>query len=336
MLISVAQTLDVQRMVYHENGIIKQFMIPGWTDRETMQGPDVLRIFQTLKRKYSVEERNKWVNDLPAIIREIHQYNYVRESLFEQLDCPEDCDCHGNKHLLPDNMLSQPQRQRFFITTGDNLRRTFLDHIAKSKEGSSGSIQKEILNCKRVLKDNEMAEMKLHGMAGRKGSYSWSDFASSPPTLEHLHKLKSKLLTPFVLARTCTRSDKQIVKTVGKPKDVQAIIDRLNADPGNRHTKKEDSLLLQAYLCRSSTDLALAVPEELSETTEDQEEDAEVAAPVTMRSMFEDSNLLEETARCVVNLDVDAVVVAEEEKAMRDDLVRPCEKTPRSVQGPHS
>ena len=44
-------------------------------------------------------------------------------------------------------------------------------------------------------------------------------------------------------------------------------------------------------------------------------------APVITRSMFEDSNLLEEVVCCVVNLDVDAVVVTEEERTMQDDLV---------------
>ena len=77
------------------------------------------------------------------------------------------------------------------------------------------------------------------------------------------------------------------MKTVSKPKDVQSIIDRLNADPGNTHTKKEDCLLLQAYLCRSSTDLTLEVPDELCEVEEEKEDDTEAVAPVTMRLMFD-------------------------------------------------
>ena len=79
-------------------------------------------------------------------------------------------------------------------------------------------------------------------------------------------------------------------------------------------------MLLREYLCRSSTDLALVVPDEV-EALEEQEEDGEVVDPVITHSMFEDSDLLEEVACCVVNLDVDAVVVTEEERTMRDDLV---------------
>ena len=82
------------------------------------------------------------------------------------------------------------------------------------------------------------------------------------------------------------------------------------------------SLLLRAYLNKSSTDLTLEVPEALNEATEEQEEDSEVAVPVTMRSLFDDSELLAEVAGCVVNLDDVVAIVTEEEKSMRDDLVR--------------
>ena len=184
------------------------------------------------------------------------------------------------------------------------------------------SIEKEVLACKKILRDNALAKIKLHQMAGRPGDSPRSEFASNPPTLAYLHKLKGKFLTPFLKARTCTRSDEQVVKAVGKPKDVQPIIDRLNADPGSTHTKKEDCLLLRAYLCRSSTDLTLEVPDESREVEEEKEDDAEAAAPVTMRSMFDEPELLAEVARCVVNLDADDVVVTEEEKTMRNDLVR--------------
>ena len=41
----VSRTPDVIRKVYYENGVMKSFVIRGWTDKETLQGPEVLRIF---------------------------------------------------------------------------------------------------------------------------------------------------------------------------------------------------------------------------------------------------------------------------------------------------
>ena len=94
--------------------------------------------------------------------------------------------------------------------------------------------------------------MRPHGTAGHTYYSSRSDFTSSPPTLEHLSKLRGKLLTPFVQARICTRSDELAVKTVGKLKDVQSVIDRLDADPGNTFIKREDSLLLSMCILTST------------------------------------------------------------------------------------
>ena len=64
------------------------------------------------------------------------------------------------------------------------------------------------------------------------------------------------------------------------------------------------------------------MPDESCEVAEEQEDDAEAAALVTMRSMFDEPELLAEVAHCVVNLDEEVVAVTEEEKTMRDDLVR--------------
>ena len=81
-------------------------------------------------------------------------------------------------------------------------------------------ISKEVLCRKQILRDNALAEMKLHKMAGRGGDCTRTDLASNPPTQTHLSKPKGKLLVPFLQARTCTCLDEQILKTIGKPKDV--------------------------------------------------------------------------------------------------------------------
>ena len=68
-----------------------------------------------------------------------------------------------------------------------------------------------------------------------------------------------------MLARLCTHLKGKIVITVGKPGGVQAILDKLIADPGYLITLKEDSLLLRAFLNKSVTDPTLKVEEMLEQ-----------------------------------------------------------------------
>jgi hypothetical protein len=317
---AVARTPDVYRIVYHEKGVMKSFVIPGWLDSETLQGPDVLVIFRTLKRKYSVVERNKWIADLPTFIQDMHQFGYVRESTFDRLCYPVDHDRLGNQHLLPDTLITQPHRQRFLLTTNDHLRSQFLDRIAKSKEGVGNASEQEMIDRQNILKANKEAEAKLHVLAGRDGDNCRSEFADNPPTLQHFHKLKGKFLKPFVLARLCTHSKGKIAGPVGKPSDVQVILDKLSADPGYPITSKEDSLLLRAFLNKSATDLTLKV-EEASEQQDSEERDTSDVSPTDLvQSLFDNPELLAEVVACVVNLDTCIAFVTAAGRARRDDL----------------
>ena len=102
----------------------------------------------------------------------------------------------------------------------------------------------------------------MHVLAGRDGDNTCrTKFINNPPTLQHFHKLKGKFLKPFVLARLCTHSKEKITITVGKPGDVQVILDKLIADPSYPITSKEDILLLRAFLKKTVTDLTLNVEE---------------------------------------------------------------------------
>ena len=67
------------------------------------------------------------------------------------------------------------------------------------------------------------------------------------------------------MARLCTCSKDKVTTIVGKTKDVQQILYKLNADPGHIFKKKEDSLLLRAFLGRSATDLTLKASNEIAE-----------------------------------------------------------------------
>ena len=160
----------------------------------------------------------------------MHQFGYIREATFQRLDYPVDEDRLGAKHPLPDTLITQPHRQRLLVTTNDHLRGQFLDHLAKSKEGTSRSNEQEIICRQDILRDNGEAESKLHVLAGREGDSCRSIFVDNPPTLMHLHKLKGKYLMPFVQARLCTCSRDKVTTRVGSPKDVQVIVDKLSAD----------------------------------------------------------------------------------------------------------
>ena len=140
----------------------------------------------------------------------MHRFGYVRESTFNCLGYPEDRDRFGNYHPLLDTLISQPHRQRFLIPTNDHLKEQFLDFIAKSKEGTTRINEQELIDRNIILRGNAEAEAKLHVLAGRKSDSCCSQFAENPPTLEQLHKLKGKLLTPYVKARICTCSRERL------------------------------------------------------------------------------------------------------------------------------
>ena len=183
------------------------------------------------------------------------ELGHIRESTFDRLDYPVDCDCLGNDHPLPDNLISRPERQRFMILTYKHLRDQFLEQIAKSKEGSRNNNEQEMMARQHILDANAEAEAKLHALAGRERDSCRSEFVDHPPSLQHLHKIKGKYLKPFVQARRCTHSKEKVVGKIGKPSDVQEILCKLDSDPSYPIASKEDSVLLRAFMNRSVVDL---------------------------------------------------------------------------------
>ena len=102
---------------------------------------------------------------------------------------------------------------------------------------------------------------------------------------------------------------------------MQVIVDKLSADSCHTFTKKEDSLLLQAFLNRSTVDLT---PKTAHENAEDEEEGADApssAAPATMHSCFDNPELLAEVVDCVVNIEKCVAIVTARGRSRRDDLV---------------
>ena len=117
----------------------------------------------------------------------------------------------------------------------------------------------------------------------------------------------------------CTDSKGNVPKTVGKPADVQKILDKLSVDQDHPITSKEDSVLLRAYLNRSVVELTLKVEDVCADAVE-QNADCEIDSPAS-RSMFDDDDLLQEVVDCVVNVDELIVSVTPAQRELRDDLV---------------
>ena len=141
---------------------------------------------------------------MPDLIREMHEFGCIQELIFENLKHPIDIDYLGNKHPLTCDIVTQHHRHRFTLPTNHHLRKLFLDQIEKSQEGTIRSLEQEMIDQRNILIANEQAENKLHIAVGRDVGSCRSIFAASPPTLQHIHKLKGKLLTPFVQAQTWT------------------------------------------------------------------------------------------------------------------------------------
>ena len=98
---------------------------------------------------------------------------------------------------------------------------------------------------------------------------------------------------------------------------MQGIIDKLDSNPDYPIASKEETLLLKAFLNRSVTDLTLKV----EEVRDDDEVDESVTS-LTLRSLFDDAELLNEDVDCVINLDKCICVVTEAGRKRRDDLAR--------------
>ena len=65
-----------------EKEVINSFVQAGWTDRETLQAPDLKVLFQTLKRAWTVEEEEKWVGILPELVQEFVNHGAISEQVF--------------------------------------------------------------------------------------------------------------------------------------------------------------------------------------------------------------------------------------------------------------
>ena len=128
-------------------------------------------------------------------------------------------------------------------------------------------------------------------MDSQESDSSRAVFSNEPPTLDHLHRLRDKLLSTCVKVWLCAYANEKITCTVGKPAGVQRILGRLSANPDNTFAKREDSLLLRAFMCRLVTDMTLKV-----EVEEERPTVNEVIYETleTVRAMFDECEFLTE------------------------------------------
>ena len=84
-----------------EKKVTDGFVGPGWTDRETGQGPDVVAMFGSYKKKWTPEQRTKWIEDLPKLVKVLLKYGFIPEEVFQ------DMDANGTPVPLAADMASQ-------------------------------------------------------------------------------------------------------------------------------------------------------------------------------------------------------------------------------------
>lgn len=107
--------------------------------------------------------------------------------------------------------------------------------------------QQESINRQNILTANLESEKRLHQLAKREEDSHRSLLADTP--LDHLKKLKSRGLIPFVQARLCTSSTShKLPSAVGTSGKVKAadVIQKLIDDPDYIVPSNEESLLVMA------------------------------------------------------------------------------------------
>ena len=98
---------SVIRIAYTKRKVIESFVRPGWTNKKTLQRPDIIKLFSTLKRDWSSDERDKWECDIPGMIKDFANFGDVSENKFDTLEYGIDTDWNGNEHRLGSNIATQ-------------------------------------------------------------------------------------------------------------------------------------------------------------------------------------------------------------------------------------
>ena len=86
----------------------------------------------------------------------------------------------GVDHPLNVDLFSQTNQHRFLILTANNLRDGILAASSKTSSTSIQEQEQEMINCQRILNENEMIEKSLHKLAGRPENSDRSLLGSVP------------------------------------------------------------------------------------------------------------------------------------------------------------
>lgn len=153
---------------FNESSIVESFVKPGLLD-ETLQGPDVLKMFGTYKGERPTDMTQKWIKDLPTFIKDVAQFGYVKEETFDRLEYPIDMDLQGNEYPLPTNVATQHHMQRSTILNHEHLMEAFRQASVSrivSQESSASDLAREQRWRNEQLQGSAKIESILHQAHG--------------------------------------------------------------------------------------------------------------------------------------------------------------------------
>ena len=80
------------KRAYTEKEILRSFILGGNLDEESRSAVDLIIVFNTLKRLWKIEDRERWIKDLPHLVKTMLKFGHIPEKVFDELGYPEDCD----------------------------------------------------------------------------------------------------------------------------------------------------------------------------------------------------------------------------------------------------
>ena len=284
MVNAIIRLPTVFRKSYSEKSIINAYVIAGLLDK-SLQGPDLDTLFKTYKQVPTKEMRQKWLDELPALIKLFLEKGRILESDFEERGYPIDTDSDGVEHPLSEAFATQTHRQRSVELTNPTFQEDrndvlnasrlseAVDSAATQQQSARDAAVEEERWRAQALRENAEFEAGLHGLQGRPATSLvealQGDDPRSKKIVEYIAKQKGKCRS-FVRVRSMTSKGDKSFKApsnVGKLTDLNTALEKTSRGVAESElTKQERSWIFKAVtayqqpIILTSTGLDLDAP----------------------------------------------------------------------------